>query len=158
MLYTKTTGRKPTLRTALKDEIQRGNLVYVEGLFYLIADDVQEAPNCFTTAASPCRQFVKVSRKVEPTTDKFGFAVEETGERIHPVIDNFPAVVTFSGTVEDTKNQAGAYMGDTLEVKTQRNAWTDEIKLGDVLTLEGNADEYEIMSLIREQTAQDGGG
>jgi len=72
---------KPVLRTSLKDEIYRGNLLYVEGRFYLIADDVQEAPNCFMTHATPCLHFVKVSRKVNPQTDKFGFAGEDTGGR-----------------------------------------------------------------------------
>ena len=104
------------LRTSLKDEIYRGNLLYVEGRFYLIADDVQEAPNCFMTHATPCLHFVKVSRKVNPQTDKFGFAVEDTGERLHPLIDNFPAVLTFSGTMADAKNQAGAYFADVIEV------------------------------------------
>lgn len=147
------------LRTSLKDEIYRGNLLYVEGWFYLIADDVQEAPNCFMTHATPCLHFVKVGRKVNPQTDKFGFAVEDTGDRLRPLIDNFPAVLTFSGTMADAKNQAGAYFADMIEVKLQGNHWTDEIKTGDILTLEGNPGEYEVVSWIRDSlTAKQKGG
>lgn len=159
MLYAKNAGMKPVLRTSLKDEIYRGNLLYVEGRFYLIADDVQEAPNCFMTHATPCLHFVKVSRKVNPQTDKFGFVVEDTGDRLHPLIDNFPAVLTFSGTMADAKNQAGAYFADVIEVKLQGNHWTDEIKTGDILTLEGNPGEYEVVSWIRDSlTAKQKGG
>ena len=147
------------LRTSLKDEIYRGNLLYVEGRFYLIADDVQEAPNCFMTHVTPCLHFVKVSGKVNPQTDKFGFAVEDTGDRLHSLIDNFPAVLTFSGTMADAKNQAGAYFADVIEVKLQGNHWTDEIKTGDILTLEGNPGEYEVVSWIRDSlTAEQKGG
>lgn len=103
--------------------------------------------------------FVKVSRKVNPQTDKFGFAVEDTGDRLRHLIDNFPAVLTFSGTMADAKNQAGAYFADMIEVKLQGNHWTDEIKTGDILTLEGNPGEYEVVSWIRDSlTAKQKGG
>jgi len=35
-----------------------------------------------------------------------------------------------------------------IEVKLQGNHWTDEIKTGDILTLEGNPGEYEVVREI----------
>ena len=46
-----------------------------------------------------------------------------------------------------------------IEVKLQGNHWTDEIKTGDILTLEGNPGEYEVVSWIRDSlTAEQKGG
>ena len=68
-------------------------------------------------------------------------------------------MLTFSGTMADAKNQAGAYFADMIEVKLQGNHWTDEIKTGDILTLEGNPGEYEVVSWIRDSlTAKQKGG
>ena len=106
------------LRTSLKDEIYRGNLLYVERRFYLLADDVQEAPNCFMTHVTPCLHFVKVSRKVNPQTDKFGFAVEDTGERLHPLID----ILTLEGNPGEY--EVVSWIRDSLTAKQKGGVLT----------------------------------
>ena len=122
-------------------------MVYVEKAFYLLTEDVQKHPNCFTTKATPCRYFIDVHRQTSAAVDKYGFATAGNENRIFPIIENFPAVLEASGTVEDGKNQAGAYVGETIVVKLQRNCPTDAIRAKDILTIQENPGEYEVVDV-----------
>ena len=75
--FAKDPNQDPILRTSTNDPIHRGQAVYIPELerFYLILDDPQRHPNCYTAHATRCNAYLSVWQTVAAITDDCGFEI-----------------------------------------------------------------------------------
>lgn len=129
--FIKDPGKDPIFRTSLDDPIHRGQAVYIpeKERFYLLLDDPQEHPDCWTTSATRCTDYLSVWQTVPAITDDYGMELEP--ETVRAILRNVPAVTTRRYDLTGgSSGSAGRYTADVLEVKAQLNAYTAEVKPG----------------------------
>lgn len=136
--FAKDPKQDPILRTSTDDPIHRGQAAYIPELerFYLITDDPQRHPNCYTAHATRCNACITVCQTVSAITDDCGFEIEP--ETTRAILRNVPAVTKWRYDLTGgSSGSAGRYTADVLEVQTQRNAYTAEVKPGAWFELDG---------------------
>lgn len=147
----------PIFRTSTDDPIHRGQAAYIPELerFFLILDDPQQHPNCYTAHATRCNAFLTVCQTVPAITDDYGMELEP--ETVRAILNNVPAVTKRRYDLTGgSSSSAGRYTADVLEVQIQRNAYTAAVKPGAWFSLDDQ--RYTIYDNQTDADQASGGG
>lgn len=129
--YSSTASKSPTLRTSLSDPLRQGNMVYISqrdsGLFYILENEAQQMPNCYTAVVTRCNVYVTIKQTVPPQTDELGYAVGDGKEKELTLLKRIPAVARHAQALTTAQNAAGLRIADTLTLTTQLNEFTSAV-------------------------------
>lgn len=154
--FAKDPKQDPILRTSTDDPIHRGQAAYIPELerFYLITDDPQRHPNCYTAHATRCNAYLSVWQTVPAITDDYGMELEP--ETVRAILCNVPAITKLRfDLIGGSSGSAGRYTADVLEVRLQLNAYTAAVKPGAWFNLDDQ--RFTIYDLNTDAEASGGG-
>lgn len=139
------------LRTACKDPIRRGDLLFFSNAWFLLTEDVAKQVNCYVTAPSKCNAIIEIKRDISEITDENGYLL--TPATTQAIVLQQPCIV------QDNIGNIAAYGMGTWTIENpvlyfQLNNETAQIKADDYFLRGG--EKYRVLALGWQETLSDG--
>lgn len=130
--YTDNTRLDPTFRTSRDYPIKRGDCVYLPersgGTFYLLVEEPQLMPDCYTTHATRCNAYITIKHTKTIPVDDYGYLIDANQDPEETLIRNLPAIVNHAQQINQAQHTPGLIVEDQISVTIQRNAYTAAIE------------------------------